>query len=378
MLGHAGESVHGIVAEPRTQPLDELRQVPAGFAPVMRKQLDRIGLQVDERAAQQAHVAHGLRQHELRKTLAQQLRHVPRLRTDRLHETQPHARDRGSTMTQLHFDRLHATATLAQELAQFFEQGGERQAEPCGIGDFGFEVAPRGKAFACGIRRARLLHTTRGAIERGKQLLAEAAREAIARQAQAVAHGAHAHGAERLDAAFGPPGAIERQRRKPRSQFVPVAYEHGSRAERTRAREPQRCQRRRRDRKASRRARGIGEFLLQSQAQLPGAAKQPQAATHLEQYAVGRLEADPRRESHAALRHRLEQLAFAPCIARQRMQARHECERCVDRHSLAHACGVHGFCAGAHDLAVALEVDDGDRRTTRQGKRHVAQRIEQQ
>jgi hypothetical protein len=64
MLGNAGESVHGIVAEPCTQPFDELWQVPAGFSPVVRKQLDRIGLQVDERAAQQAHVAHGLRQHE--------------------------------------------------------------------------------------------------------------------------------------------------------------------------------------------------------------------------------------------------------------------------------------------------------------------------
>ena len=83
----------------------------------MRKQLERIGLQVDERAAQQAHVAHGLRQHELRKTLAQQLRHAPRLRTDWLHETQPQARDRRCTMTQLHFDRLQTTATLAQELA---------------------------------------------------------------------------------------------------------------------------------------------------------------------------------------------------------------------------------------------------------------------
>jgi len=95
MLGHAGESVHGLVAEARTQPLDELWQVLAGFAPVVRaKQLDRVGLQVDERPAQQAQVAYRLRQHELCKTRAQQLCHVPRLRTDRLHETQPHARDR--------------------------------------------------------------------------------------------------------------------------------------------------------------------------------------------------------------------------------------------------------------------------------------------
>ena len=120
------------------------------------------------------------------------------------------------------------------------------------------------------------------------------------------------------------------------------------------------------------------EFLLQAQAQLPRAAKQPQAATHLEQHAVGRLEADPRRESHAALRHRLEQLAFASRIARQCVQARHERERRIDRHPLAHAGGVHGFCAGAHHLAVALEIDDGDGRTTRQGQRHVTQRIEQQ
>ena len=125
-------------------------------------------------------------------------------------------------MTQLHFDRLHATATLAQELAEFFEQGDERQAKPCGIGDFGFEVAPRGKAFACNIRRTRLLHATRSTIERGKQLLAETAREAIARQAQAVAHGAHTHGAERFDAAFGPAGAVERQQRKPRRDRMRV------------------------------------------------------------------------------------------------------------------------------------------------------------
>jgi len=82
------------------------------------------------------------------------------------------------------------------------------------------------------------LHTTRGAVERCQQLLAEAARKAIARQAQAFAYGAHAHGPEHLDAAFGPPRAAERQRRKPRSQFVAVADEYGSRAERTRAREP--------------------------------------------------------------------------------------------------------------------------------------------
>jgi hypothetical protein len=111
---------------------------------------------------------------------------------------------------------------------------------------------------------------------------------------------------------------------------------------------------------------------------LPGAAKQPQAATHLEQYAVGRLEADPRREAHSALRHRLQQLALASRIARQCVQARHQCERRIDRHPLAHAGGLHRFCAGAHHLAVALEVDDGDGRTTRQGQRHVAQRIEQQ
>lgn len=227
MLGNAGEPVHGIVAEPCAQPFDELRQVLTGFAPVARKQADRVGLQLDERAAQQAHAAHGLWQHELCKPLAQQFGHAPRLRTDRLHETQPHARDRDSTMTQLHFDCLHATAALAQELTQLGEQRIERQAESCGVGGFGFEITSCSKAFACGIRRARLLHTTRGAVERGQQLLAEAAREAIARQAQALAHGAHTHGAEHLDAAFGPPRAAERQRRKPRRQLVAVADEHG-------------------------------------------------------------------------------------------------------------------------------------------------------
>ncbi len=324
MLGHAGESVHGIVAEPRTQPLDELRQVLAGFAPVMRKQLDRIGLQVDERAAQQTHVAHGLRQHEPRKPLAQQLRHVLRLRTDRLHETQPHARDRRSAMTQLHFDRLHATAALAQETAQFVEQRSERQAEARGVVDFGFEVTACGKSFACGKRRARLLHTTRRAVERREQFLAEAAREAIARQAQAFAHGAHAHGAERFHAAFGPARAVERQRRKPRQRVrrgcarTPAARRAGPCARTT----------------AMPAATGVmakravapvasTSSCCNRAAQLPRTAKEPQAAAHFEQHAVGRLEADPRRESQAALRHRFEQLAFTARIARQRVQPRH-------------------------------------------------------
>ncbi len=142
MLGHAFEPVHGGVAQPRPQSLDELRQVLAGLTPVVREEFGGVGLQVDERTAQQAHVAHRLWQHEPRQALAQQLGHALRLCADRLHETQPHPRDRIITMTQLRFDGLHAATAFAQEPAQLVEQRLQGVFEARGVADLGFEIAP--------------------------------------------------------------------------------------------------------------------------------------------------------------------------------------------------------------------------------------------
>ncbi len=119
-------------------------------------------------------------------------------------------------------------------------------------------------------------------------------------------------------------------------------------------------------------------LLLQARAQRARTAEQPQAAAHFEQHGVGRLEADARREMQAAPREGFEQLPLAAQVARQRVQRRDERERTVDRHAVAHPGGLHGRIAGAHDLAVAVEVDDRDGRLPGQRLHGFAQRIEQQ
>ena len=67
--------------------------------------------------------------------------------------------------------------------------------------------------------RARVRCTTRGTVELETQLRLEAAHEAVARQSQALAHGAHAHGGERLQHVSGPARAGERQRREARGKI---------------------------------------------------------------------------------------------------------------------------------------------------------------
>ena len=152
MLGDARQAVHGFVAEPRAQPFDELRDVLAGVAPVVGKELGRVGVQVDERTAHEPHAADRFGQLEPREPLAQQFPDALRLRPDGLHEAQAHAREGSFAMTQLDFDRLHAAAALAQETAELGEHRLQHEAEPRGVVDLGLEVASQRKFL---VRRER-------------------------------------------------------------------------------------------------------------------------------------------------------------------------------------------------------------------------------
>ena len=267
-------------------------------------------------------------------------------------------------MPQLHFERLHAATALAQEAAQLVEQRLERAAQALGVGRVSGSRSRRGVEFLAGGKgRAGFRHAGRSHGRACEQVVAEAARKAVARQAQAVAHRAHAHGRQRLQRALGPARAAASGSGASRAA-------RSSRLRTNSGRAPGRPARANHSDASgagvmARRGRGAGgggEFLLQARAQRARAAEQPQAAAHFEQHGVGRLEADARREAQPVPRHGFEQLSLAAQVARQRVQRRHERERSVDRHAVAHPGGLHGRIAGAHDLAVAVEVDDRDGR----------------
>jgi len=123
---------------------------------------------------------------------------------------------------------------------------------------------------------------------------------------------------------------------------------------------------------------GVGdEFLLQARAQRARTAEQPQAAAHFEQHGVGRSRLT-RGEKCRLRRAR----ASSSCRSRRRSRA----SVCSAGTSASAplidmpACtrGLHGCIAGAHDLAIAVEVDDRDGRPPGQRLRDFAQRIEQQ
>ena len=155
--------------------------------------------------------------------------------------------------------RLHAAATLAQELAQVVEQGLEHTPEPVGVGDLGFEVAPRGELSLRGIRRTRLLQRDPW---HGRAWRAGPGRS-DARNRRAAGAGIHPRCARPWCRASR---RCVRASARTRAAATPAAQPARRGCARTRAaasadlpREPQRCERRRRDRKAHRGARGSGE-----------------------------------------------------------------------------------------------------------------------
>ena len=280
-------------------------------------------------------------------------------------------------MTQLHLDRLHTATALTQEATQLREHRLEHEAEPCRVVDLRLEVASRRESLVRREGRARLRPSAGRAVEHREQVCPEAAREPVPRQAQAFPDRAHAHGGEGLQHLLRPARAGEWQRRDAAREILLAAHEHRA-PSCVQASEPRRCERRRRDREPHRGARGLADFLLEPVTQLSRAAEQTQAAAHLEQHAVRRLEAYARREVQAATRHGFEQLPFSSRIACQGVQCRHQRTRRVHRHARVHAGCTHVLAAGSHYLAIALEVDDRDGRVGRQCSNLLAQRIEHQ
>jgi hypothetical protein len=71
--------------------------------------------------------------------------------------------------------------------------------------------------------------------------------------------------------------------------------------------------------------RGCGlQLFAHPLTQRPRATEEPQAATHLEQHCIRRLEANARREAITELRDGIEQRVLAPRIARHCLQAGHQ------------------------------------------------------
>src|SRR5918995_1246619 len=84
---------------------------------------------------------------------------------DQLREAQAHARERRLPVTQLHLDRLHAAAALAQESAEFEQQWSEYDFESRAVADLRLQVATQRELLVRCECAARLGQAARGAIE---------------------------------------------------------------------------------------------------------------------------------------------------------------------------------------------------------------------
>ncbi len=200
-------------------------------------------------------------------------------------------------------------------------------------------------------RSARIGRAAQGTVERAQHFRREPAGEAVARKPETIAHGAHAHRGERLEALRRPARAGERQWREATRKAVPTAQRDLLPG----ACEPERGERRRRNCELRLDARGL-QALAHAGNQPSHSAEQPQAATHLEQHAVGRFERDAWREVPRAGGNRLEQRTLARDVARQHREPRQQRQRRVERHAV-HDAGCSRFgIAGADHLAPVLHV----------------------
>ncbi len=213
-------------------------------------------------------------------------------------------------MQQAELERIDGRTPPAQEGAQLVEQRLARTLQAVGLDDFGFEIAARDETRSRGEGGTRIVRVTERSIEFETHARLETPGKAVARQAQALAHRAHAHRREGLQRAVGPAGDRERQRRETRGQCIRPAQCHLHAC----PGEPQRSERRGRERKARLEPVGL-QAPAHQLTQAPRAAEQPQAAAHLEQHGVGRLEVHAWREVERGGGGRFEHRAFAARIA---------------------------------------------------------------
>src|SRR5262245_59668433 len=195
------------------------------------------------------------------------------------------------------FEGLHAAATLREKGAELGEQGGHGCIEAGRISDLGFEVASGRESLAWDEILARIRPATDRAIEHVEHLWLETTRKTVAWQTQAIADRAHAHRGERLEAALGPAGAMDGEVCKTAGEVRWMTDD----AFPARTRHPERCDRGRGRRTLRLEACGA-QLCTQSLAQSSRTAEESQAAAHLEQHRIGRLDAHTGAESQGPFR----------------------------------------------------------------------------
>ena len=246
MLGHHLYPVHRVRAESCTQAFDQLRH--AGRAPPGACE-EVAGLRVrhHQRAAPQAERAYGPGQLGACKPLAQQLGNPACLRRG-LRKAQAHACRWHIAVQQREVEHVHPATPELEERAQFIHQRPGSPAKAFRVGDLGLEVASRRVAFPRHEGDTRIGRAPDGTIERTQHLRREPAGESVARQLQAIADGAHAHRSEWLQSLFRPARTGERQPREAACESIPAAQGDFL----AHAREPERSQRRWREREQRR------------------------------------------------------------------------------------------------------------------------------
>jgi hypothetical protein len=194
MLGHQAHSVHRVHAESCLQALDELRHARR-IPPVLHEEIRGALPHLDERPAAQPQLAHRAWQFDSREPLLQQVRDPSGLH-HRFGKAQAQPRRRRVAVQQPDLECLDAPPATCQESAQLVEQRRERAAQSPGVGDLGLEIAARRKPCWRHEGSTRVCRTTQCTIEIEQHAWLEATGQAVARQAQAVPHGAYAHRGE--------------------------------------------------------------------------------------------------------------------------------------------------------------------------------------
>ena len=215
MLRNQAESIHGLGPKPRPQPLDQLRHARAGLAAVHREELGGRFPRLHQRAAAQAKRAHRCGQHEPRQPFAEQLGD-----SSRCPPPAPRSADADASAT-LRDGRAAARAPArcsgaSAESAQSSSSSGAKAASRrCRVRDLRLEIASRRESLTRDETVARIRPPPDRAIEHVEQARLETPCKTVARQTQAITDRPHAHRGERLEAALGPAGAVERQIREP-------------------------------------------------------------------------------------------------------------------------------------------------------------------
>jgi len=225
MLRHQAETVDGAVAEAGPQALDELRHGASAPSPVEREEVSGLRPRFEQRTAAQPYGAHWLGQPGTGQPLAQQ-GHDPRHARHRLRESQSQPRRRGIAVQEPQLERFDACAPVPQEFAQLVEQRLTGTPQAFGIGDLRLEVASRGEALGRPVAGTGVARHAARTVQLEAQPRLETARETVTRQAQAVAHAAHAHRRERLQRTLGPARDGKRQRRESGRQRIRPAERH--------------------------------------------------------------------------------------------------------------------------------------------------------